>query len=117
MGANEARHVLSMLDDLERVLGLELFVAAQALDVRQRILGGEWWPEPADSKLREIWSETRQSAFGPGNGTRAAFQRIREEISYLKEDREIRLDIDAAIDLVRSGAIRASVEEAVGPLA
>ena len=32
MGANEARHVLAMTQDLGKVLGLELFTAAQALD-------------------------------------------------------------------------------------
>jgi histidine ammonia-lyase len=34
MGANEARHVLAMADDLGKVLALELYTAAQALDLR-----------------------------------------------------------------------------------
>src|SRR5690606_24622966 len=38
MGANEARHVLAMAADLGKVLALELFTAAQALDVRLRML-------------------------------------------------------------------------------
>ena len=38
MGANEARHVLDMCDDLERVIALELYTAAQALEYRQDML-------------------------------------------------------------------------------
>src|SRR3546814_8080902 len=36
MGANESRHVLAMADDLGKVLALELYTAAQALDLRDR---------------------------------------------------------------------------------
>ncbi len=38
MGANEARHVLEMMDDLGHVIALELYTAAQALDYRQTML-------------------------------------------------------------------------------
>src|SRR5205085_5713538 len=38
MGANEARHVLDMTRDLSRVLALELYTAAQALEYRQDML-------------------------------------------------------------------------------
>src|SRR5690606_5010383 len=38
MGANEARHVLAMADDLGKVLGLELYTAAQALDLRRDMI-------------------------------------------------------------------------------
>ena len=38
MGANEARHVLDMLPDLARVLGLEIYTAAQALDFRRDMI-------------------------------------------------------------------------------
>ncbi|MGI8560507.1 MAG: HAL/PAL/TAL family ammonia-lyase, partial [Luteimonas sp.] len=38
MGANEARHVLSMVDDLGKVLALELYTAAQALDLRRDMI-------------------------------------------------------------------------------
>ena len=38
MGANEARHVLDMSADLSRVLALEIYTAAQALDYRQEML-------------------------------------------------------------------------------
>ena len=38
MGANEGRHVLEMLPDLARVLGLELYTAAQALDYRRDMI-------------------------------------------------------------------------------
>ena len=38
MGANEARHVLAMTNDLAKVLGLEILVAAQAIDLRVEML-------------------------------------------------------------------------------
>src|SRR3546814_15594294 len=38
MGANEARHVLDMSHDLARVLALELYTAAQALDLRRDMI-------------------------------------------------------------------------------
>ena len=38
MGANEARHVLAMADDLGKVLALELYTAAQALDYRRDMI-------------------------------------------------------------------------------
>ena len=38
MGANEARHVLAMVADLGKVLGLELMTAAQALDLRRDMI-------------------------------------------------------------------------------
>ncbi len=38
MGANEARHVLAMTADLAKVLGLEILVAAQAIDLRVEML-------------------------------------------------------------------------------
>lgn len=38
MGANEARHVLSMADDLGKVLALELITAAQALNMRRDMI-------------------------------------------------------------------------------
>ncbi|NUS60283.1 MAG: aromatic amino acid lyase, partial [Lysobacter sp.] len=38
MGANEARHVLAMVGDLGKVLGLELMTAAQALDLRRDMI-------------------------------------------------------------------------------
>src|SRR3970282_467967 len=38
MGANEARHVLAMAADLGKVLALELYTAAQALDLRRDMI-------------------------------------------------------------------------------
>jgi hypothetical protein len=38
MGANEGRHVLEMCEDLSRVLALELYTAAQALDYRRDMI-------------------------------------------------------------------------------
>ena len=42
MGTNEARHVLSMAEDLGKVLALELYTAAQALDLRTDMINAAW---------------------------------------------------------------------------
>jgi histidine ammonia-lyase len=58
MGANEARHVLAMTDDLAKVLALELMTAAQALDLRRdminaaRALAGQSDAEGFAAKVR-----------------------------------------------------------------
>jgi len=69
------------------VVALEAMAAAQALELR--------------APLR------------PATGTAAATKAVREAVPFLARDREIRLDIEATIDLIRSGALVAAVEQAV----
>jgi len=57
MGANEARHVLAMADDLGKVLALELMTAAQALDLRR--------PLRINSRLDELHAAMLRSAILP----------------------------------------------------
>jgi histidine ammonia-lyase len=90
MGMTAARQARECVANAEVVVALEAMAAAQALDLRQ--------------PLR------------PGPGSTGAMARIREVIPFLEEDREIRLDIEAAIELVRTGGLLAAAEEAVGPL-
>jgi histidine ammonia-lyase len=66
---------------------LELLAAAQALDLR---------------------------GLAPGEGSRAAREAIRDRVPFLEADRELRIDIDAAVELVRGGALLENVERAVG---
>lgn len=87
MGAGAARHARQVLGHVERILGIELLCAAQALDLRLRALG------PA--------------APAPGEGVAAAFARVRALVAPPGEDREPGPDLDATTELVRSGALAA----------
>jgi histidine ammonia-lyase len=53
----------------------------------------------------------------PAPATAAALAALREVIPFLGEDRELKPDVDAAIDLVRSGALVDAVEAVTGTLA
>jgi len=91
MGATAARHARDVLDNVERILALELLVGAQALDLRRAAtvatLGG-----------------TAGGAVAPGTGVAEAHRRIRAAIAPLDADREMGADIAAATRLVRTGA-------------
>ena len=91
MGANEARHVLAMVDDLGKVLALELMTAAQALDLRVRMVEGE---------------------AHPGRAVAAAHAAIRERIAFLDRDRALDGDVRAALALVDDGTVLAAVRAA-----
>src|SRR5690606_4840280 len=113
MGTNEARHVLSMADDLGKVLALELYTAAQALDLRLDMINaardlarrgdapalarkvhgvGEGDPRHAHF-LREVEALRSElaaaDAFHPGKAVAAAHAAIRERIAFLDRDRAL----------------------------
>jgi len=90
MGTISARHSEQVLTNVETVIAIELLEAAQALDFR------------------------RPLSFG--RGTAIAHRVIRERIAHLDTDRELSIDIAAARDLVRSGAIVRAVEAEIGSL-
>jgi histidine ammonia-lyase len=91
MGMTSARHARACVTNAEIVIALEALAAAQALDLRAPLL-----PAPATAAAREA---------------------IREAIPFLEADRELKPDVDAAIELVRSGALVRAVESAIGSLA
>ncbi|MBS0431895.1 MAG: aromatic amino acid lyase [Proteobacteria bacterium] len=126
MGTNEARHVLSMMDDLGDVLALELYTAAQALDYRQEMLGaarrlaarGDWQafadkvgnaPREGDPQQAQFRDEVQALAaqlaaavgFRPGAAVHEAHARIRETIPFMPRDRAMDRDVAEACRLVR----------------
>ena len=130
MGANEARHVLAMADDLGKVLALELYTAAQALDLRRdminsarglagradaRMLAAKVqcapMPDAADrpafmqevEALREELSAAQE--FHPGSAVAAAHAVIRQVIPFLERDRAMDGEVAAAVALVASGRL------------
>ena len=135
MGANEARHVLDMTEDLGHVIALELYTAAQALEYRQDMLNaartlaqrGDWQAlaskvsgapradHPSYARFEaEIKDLTRalaaQDDFHAGVDVRAAFARIRREIGFMRRDRAMDGDVRRICELVASGELLHSSE-------
>lgn len=75
MGSISALHLLKIYNNVEQVLGIELFTAAQALDFRK--------------PLR------------PGKGVDTAHNYIRNNIPHASEDQYFRDDINKAVNLIR----------------
>ncbi|HLF25249.1 MAG TPA: histidine ammonia-lyase [Anaerolineae bacterium] len=88
MAMNAARHCAEIIGNAQTVVALELLAAAQALDLRLR----------ADAQARL------------GQGTHAALARIRQEISFLENDRLLAPDVERMVELVRSGELVNKVE-------
>ncbi|MFN3310696.1 MAG: histidine ammonia-lyase [Thermomonas sp.] len=133
MGANEARHVLAMAHDLGKVLGLELFTAAQALDLRRdminaaralagrvdaeafatKVAGGPLPGAPErDGFLAEVDALRTQLAaapeFRPGRAVAAAHAALRARIPYLDRDRALDGEVAAAVAMVADGSLLAA---------
>ncbi len=90
MGSVGALHLLAVLENLEQVLAIELFTAAQALDFRR--------------PLR------------PGRGVEIAHQRIRETIPHADTDHYFKDEIELAAELVRTHALLRHLEDEFAPL-
>lgn len=130
MGANEARHVLDMTADLGRVIGLEIYTAAQALDYRRDMINaarelarhadaeglaakiqGAPLPDSGDRAvfLQEVEALRQELAdsgeFQPGAAVQAAWQALREEIAFMPCDRAMDGDVARAMALIESGKL------------
>ncbi|GAB1407855.1 histidine ammonia-lyase [Thermomonas brevis] len=139
MGANEARHVLAMAGDLGKVLALELYTAAQALDLRRdminaarelavradagafaaKVAGGPL-PDAAEHAgfLAEVDALRLQLAhaaeFRPGRAVAAAHATLRRFIPFLERDRAMDGEVAVAVTLVARGDLLAAARAAVG---
>jgi histidine ammonia-lyase len=87
MGANAARHTLEIIENLRAIVAVELLCAAQAVDLR----------EDGPERLARL--------------TRSVYDKMRSRVRFLEHDRALAPDIEAVIDLVRSGTILADVRE------
>ncbi len=90
MGMIAARHARACVTNAEAVVALELLAAAQAVELRAPLTAGP--------------------------GGRAALRAMRKRVAHLAQDRELKPDVDAAIELVSSGELLAAVEEEIGAL-
>ncbi len=137
MGANEARHVLAMADDLGKVLALELYTAAQALDLRRDMINaardlardadtealaakvqGAPLPGSPDRQrfLDEVEALRRELAgsvaYHPGDAVARAHAALREAIPFLDHDRALDGEVATAVRLVVEGRLLATLHEA-----
>ncbi len=79
MGTTAARKARKVVDNTARVIGIELLVAAQAVDFR--------------------------GAENLGLGTSAAYRMLREDIDFLEKDRILYPIIEQAVEMVTSGRL------------
>jgi histidine ammonia-lyase len=130
MGANEARHVLAMVGDLGKVLGLELMTAAQALDLRRdminaaraladradveafaaKVHGGPFAGNADRARfLAEVDGLRTEladaDAFHPGRAVQAAHEAIRARIDPMVRDRALDGDVAMAVRLVTENVV------------
>jgi histidine ammonia-lyase len=95
MGSIAARHARTVLEHVERILAIELLVAAQAIDFRTELL------------TDDTASDGRPM---PGAGVTEAHRRIRAVATRVHEDREPGPNLAAATRLVHEGALVDLVE-------
>ena len=81
--ANAARHARRMVENVARILAIELFTAAQAVDLRLR----------ARPDLRL------------GRGTARAFERVRARVPFIERDQLYGPAIEALMAMVRAGEV------------
>jgi histidine ammonia-lyase len=90
MGWHSARKLRRAIDGLTRVVAIEVMTAARGIDLRAPLT--------------------------PGPGTGAAVAALRKAVPGPGPDRLLAPEIEAAVELVSSGALVASVESALGEL-
>ena len=90
MGACAARKCRDIVKNVENVLAIELLCGAQGIDLFTNMKAGV--------------------------GTLAAYAKIREHVAFMKEDRQLSLDISKVRELLETGDIVKAVEAKVGKL-
>lgn len=90
MGTIAARKARDILENVRRVLAMEIMCACQAIDLR------------GDK--------------GMGAGTNAAYAAIREKVARLEEDRPLYEDINACEKILVDGSLVTRVEQAAAPI-
>ena len=88
MGMTSANKAVSVVDNVGRVLGIELMTACQAIEFHQPLKASP--------------------------GVQAAYETVREVVEPLEEDRALADDLEAMDRLLRSGLIRRRAEAAAG---
>ncbi len=92
MGCTAARQACQILDNLERILALELMAAAQGIDFRRETLG----------PLARL-----------GRGTRVAYELVRQHVPFLENDAIMYPYIESVRRLIADGTLVRSITEAL----
>jgi histidine ammonia-lyase len=87
MGANGARHLWEILENVTNVLAIEFLCAAQAVDLREN------------------------GAKRLGQGSRIAHRIIRKSVDVYNRDKEMSPDITKLVKLINGGEIIAAIDE------
>jgi histidine ammonia-lyase len=90
MGSISAFKLLSVLQNVEGVLAVELLTSAQALDFRNE--------------------------FAPGHGVAVAHRAMRKEVRHAVKDYEVKSDLDRCAELLGNGTLLKAVEDTLGRL-
>lgn len=90
MGTIASRKAATIISHVQSVLAIELICAAQAADFKDK------------EKL--------------GKGTRAAYDVVRHEVTFMETDRAIYKDMNKIFKVLKDGEIVAAAEQAVGAL-
>jgi len=106
MGATAGRKARMILTNCINVLAIELLCAAQGLDFRMS-------PNLPGAHRHGAEAELDLS---PGPGVFAAHKIVRKYISFLDQDREMYLEIEAAAELFAAGKSYKRSEDAIGQL-
>jgi histidine ammonia-lyase len=85
MGANAAHHCREIVDNVRRVIAIELMTAAQAVDLR---------PDGPERL---------------GRGTAVIHEQVRKVVAHFGHDRPLSPDIDALTERIRDGQILLAV--------
>ncbi len=78
-----ARNLRCVVDNLTRIIAIELICASQALELRIKETPGK----------------------SPGKGTLVALEHIRKSIGFIEHDRPYSVDINLTSELIRSGSL------------
>jgi histidine ammonia-lyase len=97
MGSVAARHARTVLEHVERILAIELLVAAQALELR--LAAGSAATAPGSAPA------AGSATIAPGSGVAEALVRIRARVRHLDADREPAVDLAAATAIVHDGEL------------
>ncbi len=98
-----ARKARIILENVQKIVAIELMYAAQALDLRLKKKGQRMSDHSEDEKLF-------------GAGTLTAYRKLREVVPFLDNDRPIYRDIDIILELIKSGKLLEAVEREIGLL-
>jgi histidine ammonia-lyase len=110
MGSVAARHARTVLEHVERILAIELLVAAQALELRLAGTGdaGQGGAGPGDAAAPDraaVGDRGGAAAHAPGAGVAEALARIRARVRHLNGDREPAADLATASMIVHDGLL------------